>query len=90
MLRVVSFCVACRTNALACLSTKTVCECCFSDLGHAWTRGGGVHGVSEELQTMNCRPVWPRHPLKMLDLIFRLLRRALIWKAAMSIGLGLD
>ena len=38
---VVSFCVARRAQAQACLSTKTPCDRCFSDLGHAWTGGGG-------------------------------------------------
>ena len=34
----VFFCVQAR----ACLGTKTPYDRCFSDLGRAWTRGGGV------------------------------------------------
>ena len=44
-----SLCVARRAQARACLSTGTPCDRCFSDLGRACARGGGVcvacHGL---------------------------------------------
>ena len=45
-----SLCVARRAQARACLSTGTPCDRCFSDLGHACTRGGG--GSTGQLRNM--------------------------------------
>jgi hypothetical protein len=44
---VVSFCVARRVQARACLSMKTACGTRFYDLGRAWPREGGllVYGI---------------------------------------------